>query len=679
MIKNSLLHPVSELHFDRYLAKDTRAALLFTEKLVWERINRSLEIPKSERTFQNTVRALTESSEEFSALTNTVSHLDSVLGGSWSAADTQATQVASKLYNELGLHKGIYTALLEVREVMKPKSLTTAQNKLLDDLIRDYRRGGVALPPTKKQKLKEINEELSKIATKFGQNYAKATDKCGIMVANRAQLVGLGEETVLTAKNEAKLKKLEGYWVQFSEPNYLAVMSQCTDKTTRRAMYKAAKTIGLKPNIPLCLRALELRREKAILLGYKNYADFALEDRMAKNGKIAGSFLDKLSNLYMPTINKEFKELELFAREYENDPMLRLGMADVDSGLDWFYAEKLRNKLFDIDESVTREYFPISKVIFGMFETLSILYGVSFVKNTKLKRWHEDVEVYEISDEADKHIATVWCDWFARRQKHGGAWMNGFFVADRSSGKVEKPHLGYVVANLTGPTPKKPSLLGIREVETIWHEFGHFMHLALGRTELEEQSMQDIEWDFVEAPSQIFENWVWQPDVLAKITSHYKTDKQIPSVVINKLLAARQFRIASKAGRQFILAKTDILLHTEYPLNKTKDPLQLHRDIKTQAYGITAEKWDLELMSFAHIFAGGYAAGYYSYKWAEAIEADFFEKFKQSGVLNPKLGREYRDKVLARGAEVKAEHLVRDFLGRDSNIDAMLRRDGIKT
>ncbi len=680
MAKNTLIHPIDELRFGTYDPKDASQALKITEKLAWERIDRILHLDPKDRTFENTVLALTRSTDEFDAVVSIIGHLESVLGEPWRKADILSSTVASKFYNEINLHTGLYKAFKEVDSRLKIKELTKAQNKLLTDMIREYKRGGVDLPPAEKERLKEINKELSRSSTKFSQNTVKANDKTGICVTNKADLDGLSDEFIKEAAENAKIKgKTAGYWVSFNEPNFMSVMSLCTVASTRKAMFKAVKTTGLSPNLPLAKKILELRYEKAKLLGYKTYADFVLKSRMAKNGKTARTFIDNLTKTYKPIIKRELRNLENFARKYENNPKYKLDASDIDSGLDWFYAHKQREKLFDINESVAKEYFPIEKVLSGMFETLSILYGVKFIKNSSIKRWHKDVEIYEIHDELGKHIATVWCDWFARKNKQGNAWMNAYYVADRADGKVDKPHLGYVIANLPLPTKTVPSLLKPRDVETIWHEFGHFMHLALGRTELVEQSMMDIEWDFVEAPSQIFENWIWQPEILTKITSHYKTEKKIPDSLVKKLIAARQFRASSKNASQFIYAKTDLMLHMDYAKDPSKaDPVAVNHKNKLAVRGYPAEEWDKGALSFNHIFAGGYAAAYYSYKWAEAIEADFFERFQKEGVLNSKLGREYRDKVLARGAEIPATTLVKDFLGRQSNIKAMLRRDGIK-
>lgn len=679
MKKNSLIHPVGELRFGTYDPKDTAQALKITEKLAWDRIDRILHLDPKDRTFENTVLALTRSTDEFDAVISIVSHLESVLGEPWRKADILSTTVSSKFYNEINLHVGLYKALKEVDARLKIKDLSKAQNKLLTDMIRDYKRGGVDLPPAQKERLKVINKELSNCSAKFGQNSVKANDKTAVYVADKAELNGLSDEFIAEAAAAAKTKgKTSGYLISYNEPNFASVMSLCTVQSTRKAMFKAVRTTGLSPNRPLAKKILELRYEKAKLLGYKTYADFVLKSRMAKNGKTARDFIDKLTKTYKPIIKKELQELENFARQYENNPKYKLDASDIDSGMDWYYAQKQREKLFDIDESTTKEFFPIAQVLSGMFETLSTLYGVKFVKDITTKRWHKDVEVYKINDEAGKHIATVWCDWFARKNKQGNAWMNAYYVADRANGKVDKPHLGYVITNLPLPTKTLPSLLKPRDVETIWHEFGHFMHLALGRTELVEQSMMDIEWDFVEAPSQIFENWVWEPEILAKISSHYKTGQKIPEDMVKKMIAARQFRASSKNASQFIYAKTDLMLHMDYSKDPSKaDPVAVTHKNKLSVRGYPSEKWDIAALNFNHIFAGGYASAYYSYKWAEAIEADFFEKFKRQGVLNPKLGREYRDKVLARGAEVPATTLVKDFLGRPSNVKAMLRRDGI--
>jgi oligopeptidase A len=595
--------------------------------------------------------------------------MENVLGDKWRDVDMLATQAAVTLSNTLRFDKDIYRALLVVKETAE--GLTKQQQKLLDDQIEEYEKGGIALDAKSQNRLKKISNRLSELSTKFVQNVTNAQDDCGIHLELSTDLDGVSNTLVDSSAKAAKAKGLEGYWVQYSEPTFTEVMSHCKVRDTRRAMYRAVKTTGLDINRPIVKEMLILRNEMALLLGYATYADYVASDRMAGTGKAAYDFLKEVENHYHPKVATEMEELQNFAKRIERDPSFELEISDIDSGLDFYYARLFRDAKHDISEEMLKEYFPIDQVLSGMFTVFGRLYGIRFEPSSK-KGWHKDVQAYDLFD-GDKHIATVWCDWFARKGKHGGAWMNAFYTAERANDNYDMPHMGCVVANLTPPTADKPSLLGLREVETIWHEFGHFMHFALCKTDLKEQGMMDLEYDFIEAPSQIMENWVWEPEILALIAKHYVSGKTLAKIVITKLRSSRRFRVASKAMRQLSLGLADLEVH----MDPSIDIVTEGQKIKSRLYGIKTEDFDLSMLSFSHIFAGGYSAGYYSYKWAEVIEADFFEHIRENGLLFAPAGQEYREKVLARGSEVKAKELVHDFLGRESNIHAMLVRDGI--
>ncbi len=677
MNNNSFLHPTNELHYDKYRPADAAAALDATEKLAHANIAAIVAVPDGDRTIDNTLLALSRCAEDFYGVAARIGHLESVLGKPWSKADLLATERASKLGNEIGLNEDLYKALVALRALPATKKASAPRQKLLKDTIEDYERGGIALPKKQKETLKKLRKQLSEATTKFGQNTVKAQDAAGVHITDIAELKGLDDDFIKQAQAAAKKKKLDGYWLQMSQPNFVKVMTDCAVTGTRHAMYKTGKSDGLEPNRKLAQNILALRTQIAHMLGFTTFADLATVDRMAKTGKTARDFIHDLRQRYQPGVAGEIDELRDFARAYEHDPQLELHISDVESGLDFYYASRLRAQTYSLDEKKVREYFPFDTVLQGMFQVLGTLYGVSFKKISE-PAWHKDVQVYAIYDENGGHLATVWCDWFARKGKRSGAWMNDLYVANRADGNVTEPHLGLVVGNFDPPRASKPSLMTMDEVRTMWHEFGHFMHLTLNRTELEEQSMTGCQWDFIEAPSQIMENWPKKKEILQIIGKHYKTGDVIPDDIIANLDKAENFRVASKAVRQLIFAESDLALHMDFADDPNVDPVVVSNKIKEAAYGMKTEPYDKSVLNFTHVFSGGYAAGYYSYKWAETIEADFFREFEKHGVLNPAAGRRYRDKVLARGSEVDANDIVRDFLGRDSTVDAMLIRDGIK-
>lgn len=678
MQTNSLLGPVDELSFGKYKQSDVEPALDQAERLTWEKIDLLLEIDKKERTFENTVLALTRSSEEFDAVANLSVHLNMVLGESWKKPSQLVAKRSSKLANELGFHEGIYGALIELQNNSGyVEGLTKPRQKLLKETIRSYERNGIALQDKDKDELKEIRSKLSDATTLFGQNVSEASDRAGLNLLSAEQLAGMDDNFINACKNDAKEKDKKGYWVQFNEPNYLKIMSECSVRKTRQDMYRVSISRAAKSNTTLAAEILKLRQRMADILGYKDYADYALEERMAKKADNARRFIADLEPHYKDKANEEFAALQDFAREFENDQSLELDASDVATGVDFYYMAKLREKVSGIDNQKLKEYFTLKSVLDNMFSTLTTLYDVGF-KRLDIPGWHEDVEVYGLYDKDQSHIATVWCDWYARKGKRGGAWMNEHYVAERSNGLVDRPHLGYVCANLDPPQNDRPSLLSVRDIETIWHEFGHFMHLALSTTELKEQSMMNCKWDFVEAPSQIMENWVWQPQIMKNMSGHYISGEALPETMLNTLVSDRQFMVASKAQRQFSLSEVDLALHMDFDTENGEDINSFSRTIRQRFLPVPVYPEDATTTSFTHIFAGGYAAAYYSYKWAEAIETDLFSRFEKEGVLNKQTGRDYRKEILSRGDEELPSVLIRNFLGRDYSVDAMLRRDGVK-
>jgi oligopeptidase A len=590
-----------------------------------------------------------------------------------------ANERATKLKSAINFHQGLYRALVVYRDTSaEVGQLSAAQRKLLDDLIQDYERGGVNLPADAIERLKAIQLRLSAATTAFGQNVVIASDAAGLPIEDESALDGLDSDFIAACRASAEAEGRPGLWISFSPPNYAKVMTQCRVRSTRQAFYHVAVTRSAELNEPLTKEILALRQELAQLLGYPNYADFVLADRMARDGQTAQAFIDDLADRYRAQAATERDTLQEFARRLEADPTLELDASDLDTSLDFYYADKLRESQIGLNEKELQEYFQLEIVLAEMFRTLTTLYGVTF-RRVQKPGWQAEVEVYEIHDEDGHHLATVWCDWLARKGKRTGAWMNLHYVAERADDSFEKPHLGYVFTNFGPALGEKPSLLTFDDVEAVWHEFGHFMHLTLGRTQLIEHSLINCRMDFVEAPSQIMENWIWQPEVLAGMTKHYRTGEPLPAAMIDKLLATRRFQVATKAMLQLSLSASDLAAHIDYDPRGTMGLSEYLRPFRQRYSAVPLLPDDTGMTGFSHVFAGSYGAAYYSYKWAEAIEADLFSRFARDGVLNPVVGRRYRDLVLARGSEVEPAELITAFLERPSNLDAMLERDGISS
>lgn len=675
MPDNSFLHPLGQVAFGEYRPEDVDEAMAQGEARAWELVRTSLAVPAEERTFDNTVLALAEAAEQLATIRSLVNHHAQVLGGPWHPVNEAATEVEARLRNQLRFHQGIYGALLEVRD--RPgqvERLSAPQRKYLDELVLKFERDGIALAEDQQQQLKDIAAEISAAEVTFTRQMVQAQDDAGLAVADRAELEGLSEEFIATSRAAAEAKGLDGYWVTYNYPNQRYLMANCRVRATRQGFHRMFVDIASGPNLPVAQQLLALRRRMAGLLGYRDYSDYALELRMAKDGATAADFVTSLTELYHPAAEVEHQELVAFGRQLEADPGLELDASDV--GMDVYLPAQLRASQVGVDEETLRDYLALDHVKDVMFSTIGALYGFE-LRRVSAQTWHPDVEVYQIWD-GDRHFSTVWCDWYARPGKVSGAWADAFYAAPRAGGRVTSPTLGCVVCNFPPPDSSGHSRLSIRDVEILWHEFGHFLHFTCSMTQLRQQGALACRWDFIEAPSQIMENWVWQRQVLSRMAVHYGTGEPLSDGVLAGLLASRQFRAASASMRQLTFASEDLALHREYQGDSADELFEYHHKVVQPFHPVPLYTNDAMIASFNHIFGGDeYASAYYSYKWAEAIEADLFSAFQPDKLLSREVGLRYREEVLARGAEVEPDELVRGFLGRDSDPRAMLERDGV--
>ena len=555
------------------------------------------------------------------------------------------------------------------------------RSRFLKVSLDAFRRGGAELPESKQQRLRALNIELGEITSQYGSNSMDGVSSYELFVG-QGRLAGVPERvqraTLVQGGDHAMLHRLTLHM-----PTYLPVIEHADDRALREELYRAYNGVGVgegRDNRPLLPRILALRHEKAELLGYGNYADFLLEDRMAGSGERATQFEEDLTARTRPAFEREHAELEAFYHAQAGPHAPPLAPWDTT-----YWAEKQRVALYALDEEELRPYFAVDSVLSGLFEVARRIFGVT-VTQVQAPVWHDEVKFYEMRDEAGTHIASFYTDWFPRDSKRGGAWMNGLRVggpvpstlADQHPGGTFAPHLGLMCGNMTPPGAGGFSLLSHDEVETVFHEFGHLLHFSLSKVPVRQLAGTSVAWDFVELPSHIMENWTWNRGALALFAHHVQSGEALPDELYGRMIRARNFRAASAAMRQYSFGTLDLALHTRY-VPADGDLMKYARDLSAQFQAVPPLPDDARIANFSHLFASpvGYAAGYYSYKWAEVLDADAFTRFEKEGVLNRQTGRAFVDAVLSRGNSAPAAVLFREFLGRNPDPDALLRRSGL--
>ena len=569
-------------------------------------------------------------------------------------------------YSSLPLNEALWKAIQRYGASETARGLSGTMKRYLTKTIDAFKRHGAELDAAGKKRLQEIDVELAEITTKFSQNVLDSTNAWDLVVTDEAKLAGLPPTAVAAARAAAEQKGREGWRFTLQGPSYLAVMTYLDDRQIREQVWRAYNTraaSGEHDNRPLIVRILELRNEKARLLGFRDFADLVLDDRMAHRGDRAQEFIEDLRIKTDKRFREENRELEEFAgRELE----------PWDVG---YWAEKQRAALYDFDEEELRPYFPLERVVQGMFQIFGRVLGIRVEQESGVPVWDKEVRTYGIHDaRSGEFLGSFYADWYPRENKRGGAWMDALITGDP---KKREPHLGLICGNLTPPVDGKPALLTHREVETIFHEFGHLLHHLLSRVEVRSLSGTSVAWDFVELPSQIMENWCWERESLDTFAGHYETGAKLPDDLFKKMKRAKTFRAANAQMRQLGFGFVDLALHREW--DRRTDVVEYSRDILQKFTPVPLPRDYSMITGFTHLFASpvGYGAGYYSYKWAEVLDADAFTRFREEGVFNEKVGREYREKILARGDSQDPAELYRDFMGRDPDPDALLERAGL--
>jgi oligopeptidase A len=629
------------------------------------------------RTFDNTLRALDDLAEPLGRAMGVVRHLESVATYPELRAAFNAVQPAvSAFHTGIPLNAGLWRNIKDFAATPEAARLTGERKRYLHKTVETFRRHGADLDAAGKRRLEEIDVELSKITTKFGENVLDSTNAFELVLTEERDLAGLPASAIASARENAQRKKLEGWRFTLQAPDYFAVMTYLDRRDIRRQVYEAYSVraaSGERDNRPIIGRILELRQEKAALLGFAHFADLVLEDRMAHSGARALEFLDDLKTKTERRFHEENRELQQFRGTLEDADAGPLEPWDVA-----YYAEKQRTALYDFDEEALRPYFPMERVVAGLFELVGRLYGIRVIEEAGVPTWDAGVHYYNVADGDGEFLGGFYADWYPRENKRGGAWMDGLITGGPEPGRF-RPHLGLICGNLTPPIAGKPALLTHREVETIFHEFGHLLHHLLSRVETRSLAGTNVAWDFVELPSQIMENWCWEREALDLFARHFETGEPIPDELFQKMKRARNFRAANAQMRQLGFGFIDLQLHVRYNPAVDGDPVTYARAILQQFSPAPLPPEHAFIAAFTHLFASpvAYGAGYYSYKWAEVLEADAFTRFRDGGIFSREIGGAFRGEILSKGDSEDPAELYRRFMGRDPDPNALLVRSGL--
>lgn len=664
--QNPLLDQSLQIPFDTIRAEHVRPAI----DALLASTSRGLDAihPDGPVTYANTLGALDSVTEPLDRALGIVGHLESVTTyGELRDAYTEVQPKAAALYSQIPLREPIWRALQAFSQTAEARALDSTRKRFLEKTLDEFKRHGANLPDEGKRKLSELDVELSKVTTQFSQNVLDATGAFELVITDEKKLAGLPESAIDAARQSASQRGKEGWRFTLQAPSVIAVLKYMDDRPTREAMWRAHNTratSGTVDNRPLIARILDLRRQRAALLGYDNFADLVLSDRMAHKGRRAREFVRELTQKTRPFFEKETAELTAFAKKAGGPA--RLEPWDLT-----YYAEKQRRELYDFDEEAVRPYFAAPRIIEGLFEIAHRLYGID-IKPINAPVWHKDVSAYSMRD-ANGELARFYVDIHPRDTKRDGAWMAPFITG------TPRPHVALVCANATPPVGDAPALLTHREVETLFHEFGHLLHQCLSEVPVRTLAGTNVAWDFVELPSQIMENWCWKREALDLFARHYQTGATLPEDLYEKMQRAKNYRSASAMMQQLGYAATDLALHMDYEPSRDGDVMAFARARFQEYFAVPLPADYSMLASFSHLFSGsvGYAAGYYSYKWAEVLDADAFGLFEERGVFSQEAGAHFREHILSKGDSRDPAELFRTFRGREPKMEALLQRSGL--
>ncbi|HTE14859.1 MAG TPA: M3 family metallopeptidase, partial [Burkholderiales bacterium] len=582
-------------------------------------------------------------------------------------------------YTELGQKEKLFNKNKYLRSSAAFTTLSPAQQKIIENELRDFRLGGAELPVNKKVRFKAICEELSKLSSRFSDNVLDATNAFAHVVTDEKGLAGLPDDARQSAREAAdadkSADKKQGWKFTLHAPSYLPVMQYADDRAFRELMYRASATRASEfgkaelDNTPLIADIVKLRKELAQLLDFNNYAEYSLEPKMAQTPQQVIDFLNELATRAKPYAERDLQELNEFARA-------ELGMHKLEAWDIPYASEKLRVARYAFSEQEVKQYLPETTVVPGMFKLIETLYGLS-ITPAEAPSWHADVRFYSIHDKSGALVGQFYLDLYARSTKRGGAWMDDAITRRRLASGIQAP-VAYLNCNFSAPVGGQPAQFTHDEVITLFHEFGHGLHHLLTQVEyLGVSGIHGVEWDAVELPSQFMENFCWEWEVLRPMTRHAQTGKPLPKSLFDKMTAAKNFQSGMQTMRQIEFSLFDLELHSSFDPSGSKTALDLANDVRKRVAVVFPPGYNRFPNSFSHIFAGGYAAGYYSYKWAEVLSADAFSLFEEKGVLDPAVGERFRSEILAVGGSRPAMESFKAFRGREPTIDALLRHNGM--
>ena len=678
--KNPFLEPYNTPHdtvpFDRIRLEDYEEAFMEGIRRDNEQIEKTINNPEKP-TFDNTI-INTEEDEGYYDLLSRVSTvffnlLSAETNDEMDALAQKIQPILTQHANDVRLNPRLFERIRQVH--LHHRKLTPEEKMLLDNCYEGFVRSGALLDEAGKQKLRELTEEASMLSLQFSQNLLKENKAFNLHITDEAQLDGLPETAREAAALTAKEMGQQGWVFTLDMPSYSPFMTYSTQRELRKQLYMARNTVcthdNEENNLAICKRLINLRREIAQLLGYKTYADYVLKRRMASNTRNVYKLLDDLIDAYKPTAVKEREELK---RTLPRPIQKEGGMKPWDSA---FYTHQLQMKKYNLDQEMLRPYFELKNVIKGVFGLANKLYGITFKENKDIPVYHPDVKAYEVFDKDGSFLAVFYADFHPRKGKQGGAWMTEFQgqYIDKKGENV-RPHVS-VVMNLTKPTEEKPALLTLGEVETFLHEFGHSLHGMFANTRFESLSGTNVWWDFVELPSQFMENYAIEKEFLRTFAFHYQTGEPLPDELIQRIVKSRNFMAATACLRQVSFGLLDMAYYTQRK-EFAADIIPFEKKAWKKAILGEQLKDTCMTVQFSHIMAGGYAAGYYSYKWAEVLDADAFSVFKKNGIFDQQTAQRFRDEVLSKGGTEHPMTLYKRFRGGEPTIDALLKRNGIK-